>query len=197
MVFQASIEYVRYLEDCVQKLKDQHGDAHNRSDPARNVLPSISEFHPTFHGDGTDAGDVDMTDSEAATSPVFGARPDYQHHSRHPSISPALHAQDARHRQHSQSSTVSNDYHRKPSFTTSANASPAFEPQLHGYNGGSTPTTGSALTSPALNPQYDLDQEATAALLMLNTDRRGTSRTSTSSSTKNGRGMSVRDLLIT
>jgi hypothetical protein len=50
----------------------------------------------------------------------------------------------------------------------------------------------SALTSPALMPlresgERDLDQEATAALLMLNTDRRGIPGS--------GRGMSVRDLL--
>ena len=179
---QASIEYVRYLEDCVQKLKDQHGDAQNRADANRNALPSISEFHPTFRGDN----DIDMTDSEAATSPVFNGRPDY----RHPSISPALHAQDSHHRHLSQSS-VSTEY-RKPSYSHSANASPAFGPSLHGpYNGSSTPTTGgSTLTSPALNPQHDLDQEATAALLMLNSDRRGTV-------SSNGRGLSVRDLLTT
>lgn len=49
---------------------------------------------------------------------------------------------------------------------------------------------GSALTSPALLPQRDLDQEATAALLMLNTDRRGTH-----SSISGRGGMSVKDLL--
>lgn len=54
-------------------------------------------------------------------------------------------------------------------------------------------TSGSTLTSPALGPMRDrdLDQEATAALLMLNTDRRGT----TSHSSIGGRGMSVKDLL--
>jgi hypothetical protein len=43
------------------------------------------------------------------------------------------------------------------------------------------------LTSPALNPQSELDQEAMAALLMLNNDRRDSK----------GRGLSVRDLLST
>jgi hypothetical protein len=50
------------------------------------------------------------------------------------------------------------------------------------------------LTSPALLPQRDrdMDQEATAALLMLNTDRRGTH------GNIGGRGgMSVKDLLST
>jgi hypothetical protein len=45
------------------------------------------------------------------------------------------------------------------------------------------------LTSPALAPQRDLDQEATAALLMLNTDRRASKQGTAA------RGMSVRDLL--
>jgi hypothetical protein len=50
-----------------------------------------------------------------------------------------------------------------------------------------------SLTSPALLPQRDrdMDQEATAALLMLNTDRRGTH------GGIGGRGMSVKDLLST
>lgn len=120
-----------------------------------------------------------MTDSEAV-SPTFTAQPD--HHQA--SVSPALQAQDARHRQHSYSS-VSTD-HRHYSYSASAGTSPAFGPQRHvGY----VSTPGSALTSPALDPQTDLDQEATAALLMLNSDRRGAGGSR--------QGLSVRDLLST
>lgn len=185
LIFQASIEYVRYLEDCVTKLKAQHEDnQHNRSSQAQ--LPSIHEFHPTFRDDL--GADVEMTDSEAAVSPTFTATPDQMGmRSRQPSISPALHAQDARGRQQSYSS-VSTEY-RHHGYTTSATTSPAFGPQTHG---GYIPAgMVSALTSPALNPQSDIDHEATAALLMLNNDRRdyntGGSR----------RAVSVRDLLTT
>lgn len=186
-ILQASIEYVRYLEDCVSKLKAQHGDVQTQADGSN--LPSIREFHPTFTDDTN--GDVDMSDSETATSPAFTARPDY--YSRPPSVSPALHAQDARDRQQSYSS-VSTDY-RKPSYSLSTTTSPAFGPQFgappsYSHGGSTASTPGSTLTSPALNPQSDLDQEATAALLMLNNDRRGTANQS-------GRGMSVRDLLTT
>lgn len=150
---------------------------------AHNPLPSIREFHPTIHAEPS--GDVEMTDSEAP-SPTFTVQPDG---SRHPSISPALYAQDSRHRQHSYSS-VSTD-HRHYSYSASAGTSPAFGPQRHaGYAASNASISGSTLTSPALNPQSDLDQEATAALLMLNNDRRGTV-------SGNGRGLSVRDLLST
>ena len=60
---------------------------------------------------------------------------------------------------------------------------------MHGGTLSAAPSiSGSALTSPALAPQRDMDQEATAALLMLNSDRRGNA---------GGRGMSVQDLLST
>ncbi|CAK7224833.1 hypothetical protein SBRCBS47491_005689 [Sporothrix bragantina] len=119
-------------------------------------------------------------------------------------------------------------------FTTSAQTSPAFGPQqqplpalplsaaaspfLYGASGGgmglsslgepAASISGSTLTSPALLPQRDMDQEATAALLMLNSDRRGTSGSISGGSSGNGnggtangnaagRGMSVQDLLST
>ncbi|OAQ72805.1 HLH transcription factor [Pochonia chlamydosporia 170] len=181
-ILQASIDYVRYLEDCVAKLKAQHGEK-SREEAAHNSLPSIRDFHPTFHADPS--GDVDMSDSDTA-SPLFTAQPDHAH----PSISPGLQADGARHRHRQQSySSVSTDQ-RHYSFSTSAGASPAFGPQPHGAYAQSS-ASGSTLTSPALNPQSDLDQEATAALLMLNNDRRGTN------AGLNARGLSVRDLLST
>jgi hypothetical protein len=67
-------------------------------------------------------------------------------------------------------------------------ASPALIPGAYSY-AQSNASFGSALTSPALLPQTDLDQEATAALLMLNTDRRGIQGSRG--------GMSVKDLLST
>ena len=146
------------------------------------ALPSISEFHPTFRDE---TADVEMSDPETA-SPTFTPTAD---RTAEPTPSPALLPQDTRRRQHSYSS-VSTD-HRHYSFSTSAATSPAFGPQQHNgvYAASNGSAIGSALTSPALGPQSDLDQETTAALLMLNTDRRAT--------TSNGRVVSVRDLLST
>ncbi|OAA64962.1 Helix-loop-helix DNA-binding protein [Cordyceps fumosorosea ARSEF 2679] len=189
-ILQASIEYIRYLEDCVSQLKAQHGGEHRGDASASgNPLPSIREFHPTFHGEPAANGDVEMemSDSEAV-SPTFTARPDHHYQQQHhPSVSPALHPQDARHHSYS-SSSAAPEYRHHGGFTLSATPSPAFGPQRHGpYARSSTSTSASTVTSPALNPQTELDQEATAALLMLNNDRRGTA--------VSARGLSVRDLL--
>ena len=123
--------------------------------------------------------DIEMTGSEMA-SPTL-ANPS---RSNQPSISPALLAEDSRRRY----SSVSTDA-RHYGFVASSNTSPAFGPQACNYARSNASATGSTLTSPALGPQRDLDSEATAALLMLNSDRRSVVGSSS------GRGMSVRDLL--
>jgi len=129
-----------------------------------------------------DDGDVEMGGSEGpsptTTTPAA--------HFRQQSISPAILPQDSRDRQNSHSSTSTGRRHC--SFGTST-TSPALGPGIYDYARSSA--AGSTLTSPALAPQRDLDQEATAALLMLNTDRRGTQ------GSISGRGMSVKDLLST
>jgi hypothetical protein len=116
---------------------------------------------PQYHAAGARRDDEDV---EMAGSPTYSQRP---------SESPALRA-----RHDSYSSTADRRHY---SFSASSTASPALGPTAYDL------ARSSALTSPALGPQLDLAQEATAALLMLNTDRRGTQ----------GRGMSVRDLLST
>jgi hypothetical protein len=127
--------------------------------------------------------DVEM-ENFAAVSPACST---YQPTPHRSSVSPALVPQDSRHRQDSYSSLSTDQRHY--SFSASSTTSPALGPSVYDYSR-NMPSVGSALTSPALLPQRDSDQEATAALLMLNTDRRGT-RGSIS-----GRGgMSVKDLL--
>jgi len=106
--------------------------------------------------------------------------------SNRPSASPALVPQDSRHRQDSYSSASTD--HRHYSFSASSTTSPALGPAAYDY-ARSAASIGSALTSPALLPQRDMDHEATAALLMLNADRRGTQ------GNMSGRGMSVKDML--
>ncbi|KAH6845248.1 hypothetical protein B0I37DRAFT_180208 [Chaetomium sp. MPI-CAGE-AT-0009] len=190
-ILQASIEYVRYLEDCVTKLKAQCGseamlDPEPR--PPQSSLPSPSMADTYNHGQGYAATaepcspDVEMTSSSSAPSPSFTP---IAGRSQAPSISPALRPQDPS--RHNSYSSVSSDY-RLHGYSTSTTTSPFFGPQ---HPGAPHSAYGSALTSPALPPQRDLDQEATTALLMLNQMDR---RTSTSTATA-PRGMSVRDLL--
>lgn len=193
---QASIDYVRYLEDCVSTLKSQRDAQPSATTPTEFVLPPPVARRAYDHDgqqyldeDEAEAGDmdVDMTGSEAA-SPSFTPTTS---RSQQPSVSPspALLAEDAR-RRHDSYSSASTD-HRHYSYSTSSTTSPAFGPQSYSFARGPVSASNSTLTSPALMPQRDLDQEATAALLMLNTDRRGTNGSSA------GRGMSVRDLLST
>jgi hypothetical protein len=136
--------------------------------------------------------------SSSAPSPSFTP---IQSRSHQPSISPALPPLDAQSR-HNSYSSITSDYRLNSNsggYTTSATTSPFFgaQQQQQQSQGGYAADAaryahsayGSALTSPALPPQRDLDQEATAALLMLNqVDRRGSGGAAP-------RGMSVRDLL--
>ncbi|KAI1762977.1 hypothetical protein GGR53DRAFT_521324 [Hypoxylon sp. FL1150] len=181
-ILQASIEYLRYLQDCITKLKEQRDDRSSTPAQPQFKLP-VSTDNETDEIDDDEVDeakgqeDVEMTNSESP-SPGYTNRL---------SISPTLMAQDARGRQHSYSS-VSTEY-RHYSYTAPATTSPAFAPQPYPQHVGSTSASHSTLTSPALRPQQELDQEASAALLMLNVDRRGTSNS------EPGRGMSVKDLL--
>lgn len=183
---QASIDYVRYLEDCVAKLKAEN----NRTNPTPHEQfalppPRNHESNNTsrqYHSQDEN-GDVEMDGSDSV-SPTYSTPMPF---SNRPSASPALIPQDSRHRQDSYSSTTTD--HRHYSFSTSTTTSPHLGPSAYEYPR-STTSIGSALTSPALLPQRDLDQEATAALLMLNTDRRGTH-----GSISGRGGMSVQDLL--
>lgn len=163
--------------------------------------------------------DVEMTGSDDAPSPTFTTRPSSATTSvsHQPSVSPALRAQDpstGRHDSYASLSAATVEHHRHYSYS-SATTSPAFGPMAGGYGAaGYAPSNhsaaGSALTSPALGPlrERDLDQEAMAALMMLNNDRRGTvsstsggsnaaagSTTASGGTSGSGRGMSVRDLL--
>ncbi|PQE06324.1 hypothetical protein CJF32_00002025 [Rutstroemia sp. NJR-2017a WRK4] len=190
-ILQASIDYVRYLEDCVAKLKAENSRSNVPSTTEQFTLPpsahrgSYSQSRQQPERDEEEQQeqeDVDMGGSEDGSEEgsVNYATPtpnSYQ-------PSPAIFPEDGRHRQNSYSS-VSTDYHHY-SISTSATTSPALDPSGYSYARSST-SIGSALTSPALIPQRDMDEEATAALLMLNTDRRGTF--------SGGRGMSVKDLL--
>ncbi|KAK3330186.1 delta-1-pyrroline-5-carboxylate dehydrogenase-like protein [Apodospora peruviana] len=206
---QASIEYVKYLEDCVSQLKAQRGpDAESRTNEmSGGGLPSPTGYNPdrryTRHAEeDADSLDVEMTSNTSSEmpSPAVTHRASADR-SQQPSISPALLSQeDSRNRHNSYSSVSTTEYrHNMYAGGSSAATSPAFGPQQqqhhhhhHRYAQSSTHSaSGSALTSPALAPQRDFDEEATTALLMLNqSDRRGSSSTS-------GRGMSVRDLLST
>lgn len=218
---------MRYLQDCIEKLKAQRGDSSPETPTIPEYTPNERSQEPcdpdigyhqatfTPEEEEQDSTDVEMTGSDVAVSPTFPTYPSSTGNSSHLSTeSPNLIAQDStspvihRHGSYSSMSTAV-DSHRHYSFSTTT-ASPAFGPQQTPIGAGwyaqsSHSASGSTLTSPALGPlrERDLDQEATAALLMLNSDRRGTTSTLTGDTDRSGssrttrqpRGMSVKDLL--
>lgn len=185
-ILQASIEYLRYLEQCVADLKvaAQSGYAHYQSQaPTPRPLspmspPNVGQDIDEDEDDEDEDDDLEMEDlASADTSPAirpFGSI----------SASPAM-MPDRRHHGSSYSSTAS------------SLPSPAFPPQAYPYHhpypdlypaGYAHSTTVSPRTMPDA-----ADHEATAALLMLNTDRR---HSGGGKDGKDGaRGMSVQDLL--
>ena len=199
----ASIDYVRYLEDCVTSLKAQNS-RHSNTPEDRSIghgdMPPPPAARETYYS--YDDEDHDMESD--AVSPTYTP----QLRSHQASVSPAMQPQSQephqdysglRNNSYSSASTShprSRDgRHYSYSTSASANTSPHFGPQQRQYE--YAVSNSSALTSPALLPMTtvgedrDLDQEATAALLMLNADRRGTG------GSRGGRGLSVKDLLST
>ncbi|KAI1184088.1 hypothetical protein F5B17DRAFT_99259 [Nemania serpens] len=193
-ILQASIEYVRYLEDCITKLKAQHAPDSTNTPPAFQAAQRAhqdsyaeeegsTEWHGTTTGpDGDEEAteDVEMTDSSSPSPTLTAAR------SVQSSISPALAAQDGHYSHHS---------HTHPhSHRSSISASSEY----HAYNGAASPLRGLSyppLASPALRPQLEIDHEVSAALLMLGSGRTSVSGPGSGSGSGSGRGMSVRDLL--
>jgi hypothetical protein len=264
MYSQASIEYLRYLEQCVSDLQAQHQSPHSQPLPPAPTARSQAV-------DDEDDQDEEMEDdhenaaiSEPSTTTTTPAMSAYEHSGSIVSLpslsqittntstsSPAMFAAGAG-RHYSISSAAS-----QPSYSPyfhSNQASPAFGPQLHHISTAPSFSGPFGLGSPALKPvdssaptlrqiaeganelgekqrltaaaaaaakanqangksgrsEHELDQEATAALLMLNNDRRtwragqqppppslshSQSQPESDPTSRSSTGMSVRDLL--
>ncbi|MCJ1223644.1 hypothetical protein MMC12_000287 [Toensbergia leucococca] len=184
-ILQASIDYLRYLEQCVTDLKAANSALPTPKIPAsqapkRRHTPPIQDSDS--NATSSSASDHEMENPSPTTSPQ--TRPSNPQAPTPCSIiaSPSL--------------GPHNNNQNRPSHTPSLSTlpSPAFGSHHQHHYQAFRPHqyTHSASTSPALLPSAmrDSDHEATAALLMLNQERRNT-RTGSSV----GRGMSVKDLL--
>ncbi|MCJ1383222.1 hypothetical protein MMC17_006860 [Xylographa soralifera] len=189
-ILQASIDYLRYLEQCVTDLKAVNStlptSAHYQSQPP--TPRAMSSASPTNHDDSEDDEDEDleMQDRTSAdVSPGIASMPSRESLTEgycSSVTSPAI--------------MLSRGGTHNSSYTSiSSLPSPAFSARSHqqSYQHAYRSTDShSNEVSPAItaNSMQDADHEATAALLMLNTDRRYLRVGKTS-----GRGMSVQDLL--
>ncbi|EAW07668.1 basic helix-loop-helix domain-containing protein [Aspergillus clavatus NRRL 1] len=202
-ILQASIEYVNYLERCIQDLKTAGSQRTTASPylppaPPSPTSPEMLSGVPSQIHSASVSPELSPSHAHTNnTSPAFSPR------TRIPSISTAI------------------------EFLPAILPSPALGPVrfsegiIHPPRGSWT-VPSSTDTSPVLQPRFsnassgsdaDIDHEASAALLMLNRDRRGTagsiqeglanstldaqeSSKSPSKSPQKKMGMSVKDLLI-
>ncbi|EME49517.1 hypothetical protein DOTSEDRAFT_68329 [Dothistroma septosporum NZE10] len=221
-ILQASIEYLRYLEQCVSDLQAQNTSP--RPPPPSRQAENLDDEDDEDEEmeDRQDGGDGAAT--PAMTAPQKSASmvslPSLSQITTTTTTSPSVFSMGTG-RQYSISSAASS---YSPYFHSNQ-ASPAFGPQLH--HASTAPPFGNAfgLGSPALKPidsasqlrhiaeganelsdkqrptsnagrrEQELDQEATAALLMLNHDRRNWRNASEANPSRSNTGMSVKDLL--
>ncbi|KAL9101226.1 MAG: hypothetical protein Q9163_003508 [Psora crenata] len=187
-ILQASIDYLSYLESCISELK-----------AANNALatPLVQPQAPVLRKDngallGLDedddelAEDDDDNDEDTAMKDV-GTITTQPTRSVHPKRASAY----ASPQSITTSPSTDSQARYQSSYASSLSTlpSPAMGPQLscpqsqHSYSGPQ-----SVSTSPTIMPSREQDEEATAALLMLNKDRRY-------SKEEGKRRLSVRDLL--
>ncbi|MCJ1270346.1 hypothetical protein MMC22_010242 [Lobaria immixta] len=187
-ILQASIDYLRYLEQCIANLQAANTSMANTPaqpqalPPRKTSISPVDDEHEDSDSDddeGEEDQDQEMGNSESmATTPAFSAmesHPSAYKSPRSTRTSPTLDAVPPR---------PSSSY---ASSSVSTLPSPGNGPQQTPFQGHWFDYTTSTSTSPMLLPDpKHPDHEATTALLMLNQDRRHPS---------SGRGMSVKDLL--
>ncbi|QIX02204.1 hypothetical protein AMS68_007721 [Peltaster fructicola] len=220
-ILQASIEYLRYLEQCVQDLQSQKS-------PSQLQAPTAPRVAPT-HDEEDEDEEMEDDQEEEASTPATGALEQSNSVISLPSLSqitsastssPSIFGTGAG-RQYSISSASQASY--SPYFHSNQ-PSPAFGPQLHHVSTAPSYASAFGIGSPALHPidqlrqiadgvtelsekqqrpatkagrhEQDLDHEATAALLMLNNDRRQWRTVQQENEERRStNGMSVKDLL--
>ena len=169
---------MRYLQQCITDLKDANESSRSSQPmpPQPKTSPIGRELKHVEYDDDQEDEDSEMPSPEDLDTPPASAGPFASHYT-------SSHSSTA-------SPTFEANSSQPPSYATSISSlpSPAIAPQHNSYD-----HAYSASISPVLSAHgsKDYDHEATAALLMLNQDRRY-HRTSTSTNT---RGMSVKDLL--
>ncbi|KAI9738660.1 MAG: hypothetical protein M1834_008165 [Cirrosporium novae-zelandiae] len=191
-ILQASIEYLHYLEQCVLDLKAENSRQSSTpslpQSPATHSTPTQMRSEDEDEEDGEDE-DTEMSDSRPVSPLTSVSRVNFHHRPGRNQTPLAFY-----------SPNIMDQDQNSDSFPPPSLPSPTAGPQS------CTPIISqshSALTSSVLLPCADntgrdmTDHEATAALLMLNKDRRSTIGSSNSSGAPylGGRAMSVQDLL--
>ncbi|CAF9903675.1 MAG: hypothetical protein GOMPHAMPRED_000491 [Gomphillus americanus] len=186
-ILQAGIDYMRYLEQCVNELQDANRGNQPPPSIPQSQAPTPRQQSVEFSDSGDDE-DVMDEDNHTGVEAYSNATKTDSHNSNSQSqgytssiASPAI------------LPCPSQTYHRYSVSNQSSTApSPAFGPRTDSWSSIDRPRMAynlSTNTSPAILPQLAQDaEEASAALLMLNHDRRHSRSERTSA-------LSVMDLL--
>ncbi|KAB8437382.1 hypothetical protein FH972_025061 [Carpinus fangiana] len=208
-ILQASIDYLRYLEDCIADLKSDGRDLRSAYSPQQRMDAQDHASPGASSDDEDEDEDEEMPDSTEHNAPAPAPRVDTRTGS-----AASLHAPAPA---QSEVPNAFTNYREQRHYSMVSSEAPS--PFLGAQNGGSrdwygarpqsqssypaSPTVHSSRTSPMILPQAqssDIDREASAALLMLNASDR---RTSMSQPAKvlaevrqgNMKAISVKDLL--
>lgn len=193
ILIQASIDYLRYLEQCIANLQ-----AANSSKAIPTVQPHAPPRIKTSFSPVEDEKDVDDDDDDEEEDQGQDVDEDQEmENSESTATTPAFTTMDSQASAYksplsTHTSPALNAINHRPSSSYASSAvsnlpSPAYGPQKTPLQGLQFGYSHSTSTSPMLLPDPENpDHEATAALLMLNQDRRNPS---------SGRGLSVKDLL--
>ncbi|KAI4207910.1 MAG: hypothetical protein LQ348_000408 [Seirophora lacunosa] len=197
-ILQSSIEYLRYLEQCVTDLKAANGlksgsVAQRSPPPLQQTNPAQRHPHGENDEDEDDDDDEEDEDDQDDTDVDMIGTPGLPPHQTN-----AQQQAQAYTSPYSEATSPALDalYQKPKSFNSplSGLPSPVIGPPYSTNRSYFQQSASSSSTSPTLVPDsYEgAREEATAALLMLNKDRRNTNSSGSGSA---GRGMSVRDLL--
>lgn len=208
-ILQASIDYVRYLENCVRELKEANKTSENAAGEDR---PSKTERKriDTSAAPGKQQGDLDLRDHMLQASPTMMKPTSMDRHYSFASSSTGTTATPI------PSPAFGPYLQRSPSMHETGRST-----QITPFMAAAGVSTGNSISSASPSPNIlpqaaldgnpmdvDRDHEATAALLMLTNDRRGLRPGSPSDSLnllggsgsepkKRGTAMSVKELLTT
>ncbi|OCL04628.1 hypothetical protein AOQ84DRAFT_300518 [Glonium stellatum] len=147
-ILQASIEYMRYLEQCVSDLKASHRSRRPSPTPASSQYEQSSNPHSNDVDDDDDDEDEDMSDAVSPTHvPHVPSGNPPPRVAPSANTSPAIYPSD----HNSYSNTTSPTLHPSDSHQYSLTASPALQPSdPHHYS--LTSSIRSTATSPSIHP---------------------------------------------
>ncbi|KAH7080472.1 hypothetical protein BKA63DRAFT_531387 [Paraphoma chrysanthemicola] len=169
-ILQASIEYMRYLEQCVADLKNAH---QSRRDSPSSVASELAPppFRPSREDDDQEDEDDGDEDMEDATSPTHVESTVQTSRYQFADASPAIQPSDRSVYSHSTTTSPAIMPHDHGRY--SANPSPALRPSDPHHYSLTSSSIRSTVTSPSIHPSPAFSAHTPSATLFSNPFRNG------------------------